>query len=294
MSDLQPTVASPPSPDASHTQVMPSSADDLIDLGQSSADKQDDEGPGADEQSDEEPSADEWIVQKYTETRTFRRWRDACFQGTLPLTLSARVPLEIFELVIDKMDSPALTAAALVCAAWYPRAMRNLYHTIDIGSRTSYDMLFKQCNASPRVKRWLARTRVLVVHEPSASSPSGNKTKSHSHFLQALPSALANLMPRVRTLDIWDGRLRFVRPDFFLALSRFKSVKSLMLFDCQLSNVTQLRRIVSAFPGLHTSRCKILILLSKMLPATREPHYFKHHLTLVFDVLRSAWNMNRW
>ncbi|KAH9921759.1 uncharacterized protein B0H18DRAFT_536752 [Fomitopsis serialis] len=57
-------------------------------------------------------------------------------------------------------------------------------------------------------------------------------------------------MPRVRTLDIWDGRLRFVRPDFFLALSRIKSVKSLMLFDCQLSNVTQLRRIVSAFPRL--------------------------------------------
>ncbi|KAH9921777.1 uncharacterized protein B0H18DRAFT_1020094, partial [Fomitopsis serialis] len=48
------------------------------------------------------------------------------------------------------MDPHTLIAAALVCAAWYPRVMRNLYHTIKIGSRTSYNLLFKQCHASPQ------------------------------------------------------------------------------------------------------------------------------------------------
>jgi len=69
-------------------------------------------------------------------------------------------------------------------------------------------------------------------------------------FLQALPSALAGLLPRVRILHISNARLRFIRTDFFLALSRFESVKSLTLDDCELNNMTQLRRIVFAFPQL--------------------------------------------
>jgi len=57
-------------------------------------------------------------------------------------------------------------------------------------------------------------------------------------------------MLRVRILHIENGRLRFIRPDFFLALSRFKSVKSLTLRGCRLNNTAQLQRIVSAFPQL--------------------------------------------
>ncbi|KAH9931430.1 uncharacterized protein B0H18DRAFT_1116244 [Fomitopsis serialis] len=118
--------------------------------------------------------------------------------------------------------------------------MHNLYYDVKIHSRACYNMLFKQCRASPRVKQWLASTYKLLVHE-------GNYAP---RFLQALPSALAGLMPRVRILHIRNARLRFIRTDFFLALSRFKSVKSLTLFACRLNNMTQLRRIVSAFPQL--------------------------------------------
>jgi len=152
--------------------------------------------------------------------------------------------------------------------------MHNLYHTIDIRSRTSYNLLFKQFYASPRVKQWLASTCELTVDEQrdhdgdmhkddlkaqkkgedkdgSVESPQHrNKSKSDNHFLPALPSALAGRMPRVRVLHIRNARLCFIRTDFFLALPRFESVKSLTLYDCRLNNITQLRRIVSAFPQL--------------------------------------------
>jgi len=146
-----------------------SSADDHIDVGQSLADEQIDQGPSADEQNDEESSISEWCTGSL-ENRLFRRWRDTRLQGTLPLALSARIPLEVFEFVVDEMDPPVLTAATLVCAAWYPRAMRNLYHNIEIRDRTSYNLLFKQCYASPRVKLWLASTYELVVNEVGAYS----------------------------------------------------------------------------------------------------------------------------
>ncbi|KAH9921781.1 uncharacterized protein B0H18DRAFT_1121239 [Fomitopsis serialis] len=146
-----------------------------------------------------------------TARQVFRDWCDARFQGNLPLALSARIPLEVFEFLIDEMDPPTLAAAALVCAPWYPRAMHNLYHGVDIRRGARFNMLFKQYHTSPRVKQRLANTCKLIVDEDA---------------------------------------LRFIRTDLVLALSRFKSVNSLTLDQCRLNKITQLRRIVSAFPQL--------------------------------------------
>ncbi|KAH9931405.1 uncharacterized protein B0H18DRAFT_82813 [Fomitopsis serialis] len=273
MSDLQPSHLPPAPEDASHAQAVRSSADDHIDVGQSLADEQIDQGPSADEQS-EEKSSYEWRYENGRCKRIFIPWWNAHCQGTLPLALSARIPLEVFEFVINEMDPPTFIAAALVCTAWYPRAMHNLYYAIEIRSRASYNMLFKQCHASPRVKQWLASTCELTVDEQwslyssrlkdnlkgqdkgededgSVMSPQRRKEiYGDNHFLPALPSALAGLMPRVRVLHIRDARLCFIRMDFFFALSRFRSVKLLTLYQLEVDNIMQLRRIVSAFPQL--------------------------------------------
>ncbi|KAH9931435.1 uncharacterized protein B0H18DRAFT_1116249 [Fomitopsis serialis] len=241
MSDLQPT----PDDALLRPQVTRWRADGLIGIDQRNADEQngDLKGSSANGMSACEQSAD---GHSNMESRAWSRWDwlFARFQGTLPLTLSARIPLEVFRLVIEKMDRTELIVAALVCTAWHSRAMHNLYHTVEIRSRTSYNLLFKQCYPSPRVKQWLASTYKLVVYEGDDDVDNGLR------FLQALPSALASLTPRVRTVHIRLGRLRFIRIDFFLALSRFKSVNSLTLQECHLNNITQLWRIVSAFPQL--------------------------------------------
>ncbi|KAH9921165.1 uncharacterized protein B0H18DRAFT_571754 [Fomitopsis serialis] len=194
MSDLQPS-RFPPSPDVSHAQTTQWSAD---------------------EQSDEESSPKEWGDEDFGVGKQrfilWWQWRDARFEGTLPLALSARIPLEIFEFVIDAIeDQSTLPVVALVCAMWYPRAMHNLYYAVEIRSRTSFNRLYKQCYASPRVKQWLANTCQLRAYGSTR----------YMGFLQALPSALAGLMPRVRLLDIRFGRLSFIHTGFFFALSDF-------------------------------------------------------------------------
>ncbi|KAH9928318.1 uncharacterized protein B0H18DRAFT_254613 [Fomitopsis serialis] len=268
MFDLQPSVShlafvhepdwcvhlasSPFLDDASHAQVAQWGVNGQIEVGQRcrSADKQAAKGSSVDGLSAGGQSADEQSV--------WHGWSDARMQGILPPALSARIPLEVFELIVDAIRyQPRLAAMALVChTTWYPRAMHNLYYSVELRSRTSYNMLFKQCHASLRFKQWLASTCELVVDEGKAEDTSmespqyGNKSNHDTRFLQALPLALAALMPRVRILHTRNGGLRFIRTDFFLALSRYKSVKSLTLWHCLLNNITQLRRIVSAFPQL--------------------------------------------
>ncbi|KAH9921780.1 uncharacterized protein B0H18DRAFT_537608 [Fomitopsis serialis] len=193
-----------------------------------------------DTDSEEESSADD----RYW---PWSPWDDARFQGTLPLILSARIPLEVFGLIINETDQPTSAAAALVCTAWYSRAMRVLYHEIQINDRTSFDMLSKQCRASPRVKRWLATTHELVAKDNECVF---RTIARGPPFLQVLPIALVHAMPGVRTLDIAGGDLRFVRPAFLVGLSHFKAVTSLFLRECNLNNIEQLRRIVFAFPKL--------------------------------------------
>jgi len=187
MFDPQPGRFTPFPDDAPHAQVTQWGADGHIDVGRNSAAEQDDdvlsddgstacgqisgaqsdEALNADEQIDEETSADGQSDEETSaDEQNSRHWLSARFQGTLPLALSARVPLEVFELVMDAIVyQPTLAAVALVCAAWYPRAMRNLYHNLEIHGRTRFNMLFKQCHASPRVKQWLANTCKLVVDE---------------------------------------------------------------------------------------------------------------------------------
>ncbi|KAH9921746.1 uncharacterized protein B0H18DRAFT_1212847 [Fomitopsis serialis] len=255
MSEFQPSLFFPSPDDASHAQVTPSITDGHIDVDQSSADEQavNLKRSNVDESSARGVGvtfcklfdAGRWV---------WGNWWDARFQGTLPLALSARIPLEVFMLIIDAIEyQPTFAAVALVCATWYRRAMHKLYYDLEIRSRTSYNMLFKHCRASPRVKQWLATTCKLVVDggcNRTAYYYGKNKSNVDNSFLQALPSALVGLVPRVRILHIENGRLCFIRTDFFLALSRFKSVKSLTLQGCKLHSITQLWRIVSAFPQL--------------------------------------------
>ncbi|KAH9921784.1 uncharacterized protein B0H18DRAFT_537710 [Fomitopsis serialis] len=170
--------------------------------------------------------------------------------GSLLLTAdAARFPLEVFEDIIDAMNTRTLLAAAQVCAAWYPRAMRNLYYAIEISGRRSFDILFKQRRTSPYVKQWLATTRELRVRDGStiAVQVGGRNPR----FLHALPPALGHALFRVQRLAI-SGLRGDEHPTFFLGLSQFSSVVSLELSLCSLNHISQLRRIIYTFPLLTT------------------------------------------
>ncbi|KZT70434.1 hypothetical protein DAEQUDRAFT_206267 [Daedalea quercina L-15889] len=173
----------------------------------------------------------------------------------LPPILSSRIPLDVYEEIIDWMDQPTLAAAALVDTAWHTRAMDNLYSTILIDSRASFDLLVKQARTSPRVRRWLTATRGLIVTHIVISRTYWHNRKYATVpglFLHALPASLGQTMPGLRTLTIGFGLYPFMHPTFFHALPLFKHVVSLRLLDVWLSNIAQLHRIVYAFPQLES------------------------------------------
>ncbi|KAH9832666.1 uncharacterized protein C8Q71DRAFT_263772 [Rhodofomes roseus] len=183
-----------------------------------------------------------------------------CYHASPPRTLrpalSARIPHEVIEFIINGMDTPTLAAAALVCAIWYSPVMRNLYFTVELHDRTSFDLLFKQSRTSPRVRHWLATTRELVASDPhpsllnaiEAGDLSLGQERKTARFLHSLPLAFGRTMSSVRALSVSDLH-RFTRPEFFRYLAQFKSLKALALSRCTLS-ASQLRRIICAVPQL--------------------------------------------
>lgn len=195
MSDLQPSHFLPLTDNNSRGQATQWDSDAHIDVDESSgayelnvnlevssADESSAEGTSACGQTVGEHSGEEfsfyprWTDERYRAIDIRINWLKARLQGTLPLALSARIPPEVFEFVIDKIYPPTLITAAQVCAAWYPRAMHNIYYTVNICSRTSFNVLFKQCQTYPTVKQWLASTCKLVVggdheHSPFPEAP---------------------------------------------------------------------------------------------------------------------------
>ncbi|KAH9917294.1 uncharacterized protein B0H18DRAFT_1123646 [Fomitopsis serialis] len=191
--------------------------------------------------------------------------KERSLQGSLPLTLSDRIPIETFENIIDWMESHALLAAALVSRVWHPRAVHNLYHTVRLQSRKDFDLLVHQLQTSPRIKQRLSTTRELCVHRDYPDLFHRDYRRAcleqglDSLNLDVLPIVFANSLPALRVLDIAGFSHPPMHPTFYLALSHFKHVTSLRLHGIMLRNVTQLQQIVCALLGLKEVVLELLI-----------------------------------
>ncbi|KAH9931821.1 uncharacterized protein B0H18DRAFT_68138 [Fomitopsis serialis] len=165
-------------------------------------------------------------------------------------TLSARIPLELFEETIDFMDRPALLGAALVCAAWYPRAMHNLFSTVWLRDRTQFMSLAKLAHAYPRVRSWLATTRKLGAVDLNLTDHELGWRLKTGPFLHAVPLVFGRMMSGLRSLHVEGGVHPHMLPKFCLALSQFKTIKSLSLRIATLNSVSRILWIISSFPQL--------------------------------------------
>ncbi|TFY61622.1 hypothetical protein EVJ58_g4396 [Rhodofomes roseus] len=189
----------------------------------------------------------------------------------LPTALTDRIPTEIYEIVIDSMDAgPMLAAAALVCTAWYPRAMYNLYHAIELRDRTSFTLLSKQYRTSPRVRKWLATTRELYaadrhnqIHDPSPQSK-----RTERGYFHVFPLTIGHVMYGLQNLTIKNFNSGTMPLTAFAALSRISSLKSLTLAYCMFSNISQLRRIICAFPQLQSLRLGDIFMVQRYAAST--------------------------
>ncbi|KAH9931431.1 uncharacterized protein B0H18DRAFT_83695 [Fomitopsis serialis] len=129
---------------------------------------------------------------------------DAPFLNSLPRALR-RCPLEILETIIDAMDHPTLDVAALVWAAWYPRAVHNPYPAVEISSRASFNMPFKQSRTSPRVVRVhppVRSYRPNRIRSPRVPRIRPYKTGENRGFLHALLLAFGHTVPCLQILRL--------------------------------------------------------------------------------------------
>ncbi|KAH9913417.1 uncharacterized protein B0H18DRAFT_176291 [Fomitopsis serialis] len=179
-------------------------------------------------------------------------------ERSLTTDLSNRIPMEVYENVIEHMDQCTLYSSALVCQAWNPRASYLLYLTILITSRASYDLLVKQLRTSPRVQRWLQSTRQVALGE--------HWTDSVTPFLDAFPLVFGHACPALQGLNIGYVLRPNMHPTFHVALRQLQHLVSLRLHHVDLSNSTQLRRIVCAFPCLKELALDAVLLLHPQLP----------------------------
>ncbi|KAH9835312.1 uncharacterized protein C8Q71DRAFT_765131 [Rhodofomes roseus] len=168
----------------------------------------------------------------------------------LPHSLSSRIPIEIFETVMDVMAYRDLPSAASVSWAWRPRAIHNLYSTIFLDSRKGSSMLVALLRQVPHVKEMLATTSRLVVGHSDGSYRWNLNIDQRYLFVDALPLVFADALPALRVLEFESSLRHSMHPTFYSSLARFKHVRSLHLRHVRLHNTAELRRIVFVFPHL--------------------------------------------
>ncbi|KAH9838063.1 uncharacterized protein C8Q71DRAFT_576532 [Rhodofomes roseus] len=163
----------------------------------------------------------------------------ATLSGSLARTLSDRIPLEVVERIIDRMEWATLLTAVRVSRAWYPRAMYDLYLAIEIRSRTSFKLLERLLRTSPPIKRWLASTYSLTIGY------------DRPPYINVAPIVLARAMPDLREMVfLWVSLDHPIHPVFYSALSHFRHLTALRLLQVRLRNSNQLQQILGAFPRL--------------------------------------------
>lgn len=156
----------------------------------------------------------------------------------------SRLPLEVYELIIDQLhDDPlALEACALTCRAWLPRSRFRLFliqiqHVPTVGT---YNNLLRRIRASPSLPQYV---RALCV------SRFTNDRKPT--WTNRIPVQLAPFMSRLFCLHFQDVLSSgWMHPSMHAYLAFFRTVGNLSLGNCLFSDINSFIRILLCFPAL--------------------------------------------
>ena len=183
--------------------------------------------------------------------------------GTISLSILDRVPVEIFDHIIDHIPYSHLPVAALVARSWYASVVHNLYRILEIGSSEEYMSFATRLHASPRVQRWAMGTEEIIVGQSFCQSKLDYQT-----YLDSLPAALAPWLPFLRKLTIQSGLRSWMHKCFYAGIRRFPHLVSLRLTDAELDSLVSLQKVVHSFPLLK-SLSLARIQIADKLPAAR-------------------------
>ena len=164
----------------------------------------------------------------------------------LPHKLTGRIPFEVVELIVDVMPQGCLATCALVCRAWYHAVVRVIYRDITVTHSYSLESLAYFIRHDARAPERLQQTETLRIIDPIGVQPrAACYTPTH-----IVPLVLGRALPNVSRLVFVSSLRPQMHASFFTTLSVFRGVTTLELLRFRLCCFSELRRIVSAFPGL--------------------------------------------
>jgi len=167
----------------------------------------------------------------------------------LPIEVIERIIDFIYELIYDNavqaQDLHCIwRACALTCRSMVPRSQYWLFRNIFIWKTSQAENLTQllrsgiQCSEHTRVLS-LATARVLTAE-------SGLRIT----WISWIPQLLAPRMASLEVLHLQGDVFSRSHPTFSMALSTFKSIRTLLLDDIQFTTFGHLSRLISAFPQL--------------------------------------------
>ncbi|TFK80073.1 hypothetical protein K466DRAFT_605639 [Polyporus arcularius HHB13444] len=137
---------------------------------------------------------------------------------------------------------PTLLCCSLVCSAWLPASRHQLFQELYIDTPVRYDLLVSRVLHSEEMRLYLPSVRTVQLKIPD--SPPFNRRPFMLEFAGHLPSVTDMHMSRT-ALGAWISH-----PSSFVAISRFSSTQSLMIFRCAFPSFGALRRILTSLPSL--------------------------------------------
>ena len=154
--------------------------------------------------------------------------------------MAPHVPPELTDRIIDSIPIDrqcehyqTLLNCALVSQDWLPASRCRLFTCVDISTRGGYESFVANVLRSPRLEPYLKRTKQVVLTNESVCG-----------FIYGS----AGHLPSLESLTIQDVNWKShpPHPRIHLTISRFSTLRKLVLFQCQLPSSQMLRRMVSA------------------------------------------------
>ena len=186
--------------------------------------------------------------------------------GTISSPILDRIPVEIFDHIIDHIPYSHLPVAALVARSWYASVVHNLYRTLELGSREEYMSFAARLHSSPRVQRWAMGAEEIIIGKPLCKPASGRDV-----FLDLLPVALGNWLPSLRKLTIQSELRSRMQNCFYVGVKQFRNIVSLRLTDTELKDIGAFQKIIHCFPFLTTLSLSRLQIVSDNTPTVANP-----------------------
>ena len=188
-----------------------------------------------------------------------------------------RLPPELIDdIIAHVVDKPALLACALVSRNWLPASRCQILARVYIASKRAYRSFVDNLLLSSSLQPYLVSTKSLVLEDPSKDDkgqPQGPVSeRDPQSWTYRFVHEFAGHLPKLEVLEIWgaDWIIRPPHPRINLVMSRFSSLRELVLWTCNLPSSQMLRRMVSA---LSTS------LLVLDLHGTKWPSAHHDHLS---------------